>query len=157
MDAGGHFGRCARKLFKLMIMRKYLYLLLSTLLLSASAFSQNEGRPGDGSRLEALKIAFITKKLNLTPDEARKFWPVYNQYSAEMRTSRIENRKNRKPELEAEAEVLNIRKKYNTEFSNVVGPEKTNLLYKSEKEFGNYVQKELSERRQSRPQHNNNR
>jgi len=28
--------------------------------------------------IEALKIAFISKELELTPEEAQKFWPVYN-------------------------------------------------------------------------------
>jgi hypothetical protein len=39
---------------------------------------------GNGQRqekIQALKIAFITQKLKLTPAEAEKFWPVYNQYN----------------------------------------------------------------------------
>jgi hypothetical protein len=31
-------------------------------------------------KLNAYKIAFFTKKLNLTSPEAEKFWPVYNEY-----------------------------------------------------------------------------
>ncbi len=31
-------------------------------------------------RVQALKVAFITKRLNLTSDEAEKFWPIYNDY-----------------------------------------------------------------------------
>ena len=37
---------------------------------------------GDGEKLTAYKIAFFTKNLDLTPAEAEKFWPVYNDYSA---------------------------------------------------------------------------
>jgi hypothetical protein len=31
-------------------------------------------------RLNAYKIGFFTKRLNLTSQEAEKFWPVYNEY-----------------------------------------------------------------------------
>ncbi len=31
-------------------------------------------------RLNSYKIAFFTKKLNLTSLEAEKFWPIYNEY-----------------------------------------------------------------------------
>ena len=47
-------------------------------------FSQNGNQ-----KIEAMKIAFITKRLNLTPDESQKFWPVYNQYEAEKKQIRL--------------------------------------------------------------------
>lgn len=31
-------------------------------------------------QVKALKVAFITNELNLTPDESAKFWPLYNAY-----------------------------------------------------------------------------
>lgn len=37
---------------------------------------------GDSEKLTAYKIAFFTRNLNLTPAEAEKFWPLYNDYSA---------------------------------------------------------------------------
>ena len=40
-------------------------------------------RHGDGDKFKSEKIAFITTELNLTPAEAEKFWPVYNQLSQE--------------------------------------------------------------------------
>ena len=35
-------------------------------------------------KLKAQKIAFITQKLDLTPDESAKFWPLYNQMESDM-------------------------------------------------------------------------
>jgi hypothetical protein len=57
------------------------------LICTLSLFSQqnNLGQETDVSRIEALKIAYITKKLNLSPDEAQRFWPIYNNYANEMR------------------------------------------------------------------------
>jgi len=34
-------------------------------------------------KLNAYKIGFFTKRLNLTPQEAEKFWPVYNEFQKE--------------------------------------------------------------------------
>ena len=36
-----------------------------------------------GEEIESLKIAFFTKKLDLSPDEAKVFWPIYNDMQAE--------------------------------------------------------------------------
>jgi hypothetical protein len=121
------------------------------LICTLSLFSQqNNPDETDGSRIEALKIAYITKKLNLSPDEAQRFWPIYNNYANEMREVRREQRKNNTSELETEEKYLRIRKKYNTEFSRALNPDKVNTFFRSEKDFGNFVQKELSERRQLR-------
>jgi tRNA G37 N-methylase Trm5 len=41
-------------------------------------------------RLETLRIGFITEELNLSAEEAQKFWPVYNEYEAKMEAIRRE-------------------------------------------------------------------
>lgn len=44
-------------------------------------------------QIEAHKIAFITRHLDLTPEEAQVFWPVYNQcqkQQEELRKNRME-------------------------------------------------------------------
>ena len=38
---------------------------------------------GNPDKLRSEKIAFISTELNLTPEEAEKFWPVYNVVDAE--------------------------------------------------------------------------
>lgn len=43
-------------------------------------------------KIEALRVAFITQKLNLTTDESQKFWPVYNEYQDKLKASRKEFR-----------------------------------------------------------------
>ena len=120
------------------------------LICTLSLFSQqnNLAQETEGGRIEALKIAYITKKLNLSPDEAQRFWPIYNNYANEMREVRRDQRRNNGSELDTEEKYLRIRKKYNNEFSRALTPDKVNTFFRSEKDFGNYVQKELSERRQ---------
>ena len=60
-------------------MKKYLLIFFVML----GSLSQIKAQ--DGEKIQSLKIAFITQKLQLTPDEAQKFWPVYNQYDNEIR------------------------------------------------------------------------
>ena len=77
-------------------------------------FSGIKAQDGDKTRaekIEALKIAFITQKLQLTTDEAQKFWPVYNQYENEIRSLQLGNRNG--PALENEEKLLNVCNKYN--------------------------------------------
>jgi hypothetical protein len=43
-----------------------------------------------GEKMEAKKVAWITTKLDLTTDEAKIFWPIYNDYVREQATLRKE-------------------------------------------------------------------
>jgi hypothetical protein len=121
------------------------------LLLTGFVFTFLIGVAQNGSRLEALKIAYITKKLDLSPEEAQKFWPIYNQYSAELKQARQTATRNNSSEIELDEATLNIRKKYSSQFSQVLSPQKVDIFFKSEKEFGHFVQKEM-ERRQLKNQ-----
>ncbi|MEJ0081251.1 MAG: hypothetical protein WDM78_09975 [Puia sp.] len=105
----------------------------------------------NGNRLEALKIAYITKRLDLSPEEAQKFWPIYNLYAEELKRARQDAIRNSKSEIELDESLLNIRKKYSVQFSQAISPQKIDIFFKSEKEFGAYVQKEI-ERRQLKNQ-----
>jgi hypothetical protein len=131
-------------------MKKILLILVIALGVSVISVAQDEGGKGNGSRIEALKIAYLTKKLNLSTDEAQKFWPIYNQYMGEIRKTRIDARQNKEGEIPTEEKLLNIRKKYNGEFNKALSSEKVNTFFKAEKEFGTGLQKELLERRMQR-------
>ena len=70
-------------------------LLSLTLCLFAAVllFAQPHGKPSDEQRkkdwerIQSEKIAFITQELDLTPEEAQVFWPVYNQCWKEVLSS----------------------------------------------------------------------
>ncbi len=97
------------------------------------------------------KIAYITKRLDLSPEEAQKFWPIYNQYAEELKRARQDAIRNSKSEIELDESLLNIRKKYSVLFGQAISPQKIDIFFKSEKEFGAFVQKEM-ERRQLKNQ-----
>jgi hypothetical protein len=109
-------------------------------------------------QIEAVKIAFITQKLNLSSTEAEKFWPVYNSYQGELREVFKQRREARSKkaanpneklngELDFEDHLLEIRKKYKQEFSKVIPAEKVLRFYAAEREFREQMIEELKDRR----------
>lgn len=120
-----------------------------------NSFRNTQGR--GLSRLATVKNDYLNKQLNLTPDESKKFWPLYKQYQEQMRTIRRLRAKNSsaaqadaneqiKKDLYYETQLVETRKRYNDEFLKILPAEKVNELYKSEREFNNEVIKQLSER-----------
>ncbi|MEO8765765.1 MAG: hypothetical protein ABI416_15805 [Ginsengibacter sp.] len=127
-------------------MKKYILIVL-VMLGSLSGIKAQDG-DGDNTRAEkiqALKIAFITNKLQLTPGEAQKFWPVYNQYDNEIR---------RLPKggdvITSEQKLVDIRKKYKPEFDKVIGSQKLNNLFNAERDFRDILIRRLQNRNQQR-------
>lgn len=59
---------------------KKITIILFVLLTSWSTFSQNSDKR---EKIKSLKVAFITERLELTQEEAQKFWPIYNAYETE--------------------------------------------------------------------------
>ena len=61
---------------------KRIYLIFTLILLTGTILvAQDQQRLQQTQRIESEKIAFFTNKLNLSPEEARNFWPVYNEYN----------------------------------------------------------------------------
>ena len=61
-----------------MNLKKILLILL--LLVSFNFYAQGESMKEKKEQIKALKVAFFTTELDLTTNEAEKFWPLYNSY-----------------------------------------------------------------------------
>jgi len=60
---------------------KYIFSLTLIALLGFGSVTHAQESNQDKTELvKAQKIAFFTEKLSLTPEEAQRFWPVYNDY-----------------------------------------------------------------------------
>lgn len=122
-------------------MKRYLLIIIAIF----GTFSFTMAQKGNGrEKIQALKVAFISQKLHLTPAEAEKFWPVYNQYDGEIMQLRA-NKRN-EDVLENEEKLLDIRKKYKPSFEKILGPERLNDLYNAEKDFRKVLIQRLKER-----------
>jgi hypothetical protein len=142
-------------------------LLFLTGILIPETSAQNPGR----EKLDAYKIAFFTRRLNLTPQEAEKFWPVYNEFQNKRNSIQTErgqlNRNVNQNELNMSEKELteagdklislqmqeaNLAMEYHKKFREILSPVKVVRLYQAENQ---YRQQLLNELRQNQPQRNN--
>ena len=148
------------------IMKRKITLLLFVLIGFAGMVSAQRGGGARKDKIEAMKIGFLTQRLNLTPEEAQKFWPVYNRFNDEMEKVRKGNRAKLMEEagemdnmsdVEAEkalnemiankAAELEIIKKYTAEFKKVLPAQKVVKLFVAEQAFKRELLKKLKEQR----------
>lgn len=116
------------------------------------------------NKVEQFKIAYITKELNLTPSEAEKFWPMYNEMVGKLKdlrkdrkiiideiNSKFENIKEdeakRKLQIlnEIELKEVQIKKEYGEKLTTIIGFKKTLKLYNIEQEFKKELLKKLKD------------
>ena len=127
--------------------------LLSLLLLTAARLvplmaqvpPQEEPNPAVNQaklqRVEALKIGFISQRLNLSKGESERFWPLYFQYEKDLHGA-FSN-----PGMDAIARdeaVLNIRKNYQDQFTHILGRNRSNYFFQSERDFNQMLLKRLN-------------
>ena len=145
---------------------KKIVLILVLVVLSFTTYAQkqpkgegpNQGqkppKPQDGPNVMGLKIAFITRHLSLTSDEAQKFWPIYYDYSDKVKVLRNESKDD---ELAFEEKLLNERKKFKVDMKKILGTdERANKALSVDREFNNVLKKELEERRAMREKNKEN-
>jgi hypothetical protein len=135
------------------------------LLLSSLAFSQPQAPVRE--KVESMKVGFLTERLNLTSEEAKVFWPVYNKYEDELevlRTSRRENLMNAKKnfdemndrdiekavdnEIAFRQNELDLLKKFHPQFKQVLPIKKVAKLYRAEEDFKRKLLDMIQEKRE---------
>lgn len=134
---------------------KKLYLILSFICSAALATAQDAPAPDISEKkqqdIEALKVAFISKELDLTPDEAKTFWPVYNQYEKEMNEVLKKNKMEEVDEIDKDQKILDVKKKYKDQFTKVLGsPQRMNRLFNAQHKFRKLLIKALQQRQMKR-------
>jgi len=122
-----------------------------SLLFLASMVVMGQPHHQKKDKVETLHIAFISNKLELTPAEAEKFWPVYNEYLSKSKTLRrnirAEFKKKTDNLTDAEAEALcdlviktkqeevDTYKTYSAKLKTIIGVKKMVKLKVAEDEF----------------------
>jgi hypothetical protein len=127
--------------------------------------AQNANR----ERLDAYKIAFFTKRLNLTSQEAEKFWPVYNEYQNAKNKIQLErqeiNRNFNQNELNMserelselgdrfvglEVREASLTQEFHNKIKTILSPVKVLRLYQAENQYRVQLLNELRQRNQVR-------
>ena len=122
-------------------MKKVLTLICLSIFFSWSLSAQ---RPSESrEKIKALKIAYLTEQLNLTPQEAEKFWPIYNAHDEEHNSLRYKTRLAYKEAIEQNKSVDNISEKEAQKII-LLKLETDKKIYESQSKFIAKVKKVLS-------------
>ena len=114
-------------------MKQSLMLLLLLIPFFSMAQPPRKGMHPDRERIESLEVGYLTKHLNLSPEDAQKFWPVFNKYRSDVKA--LNSNTAISDPLDKQQKMLDIRKKYRTEFSKTLGQERGMKVYESEDDF----------------------
>lgn len=133
---------------------KQLLLLLLAVSYSVSVDAQGHGKQEDFELYKAKRVSYMTEKMQLSPQEAQKFWPIYNEYDRlrgechEKRRELERKAQNNYDKLsEADFKKLNaeivalsqkecgLTKTYNDKFLTVLPAKKVILIGPTENEF----------------------
>jgi hypothetical protein len=150
---------------------KHILLILLPALFAGNVLMAQQGDEASDKKdkIEAFKVSFLSQKLKLSPEEARVFWPVYNQYQDELETVRrnwkketstvkatIENMTDKEIEKLVDGEIvfrqneMDVKKKYHIQLKKVLPLRKLAILYRAEEEFKRELLKRIQEKTQSR-------
>ena len=143
-------------------MKKAIILIVFGLLTTVGYGQKQQSKAQE--KLQAARIALITERLSLTPEQAQQFWPVYNEYAEQRRTlqqsykrarqqydlqsmTEEQGRELRKIGLETKQKNLNLEKEYGDRLNKVVSARQLMALKKAEEDFRTMVIKQLERRR----------
>lgn len=149
-------------------MKRFLSIfLLSWICISAYGQDTDDTQPQDPTvkdKIKAARIGLITQRLNLTPEQAEKFWPIYNEFDkkrADIRkpfrdAQRDINPNNPDPKqqqalvelgLKIKQDELNLEKDYSNRIMGVITAQQMLNLRQAERDFRNIIINMLNNRR----------
>ena len=143
-------------------------ILFILLLTSATNFAQ--GGEKIKERIKAQKVAFITDKLELTSEEAQKFWPIYDKY--EQKRRELYRREHRdindveciseskaddllKEFVEIEKEDYELKKQYFADLKSILSSKDIIKLHQLEEDFHRKLIREYRARQHKEREKNN--
>lgn len=145
---------------------KKITLTILMVLVTLNIIAQHQGKR---EKIKAYKTAYITENLDLSPQEAEKFWPIYNAHEKEMYELKVIKNRNIKNQIvdkggidelsDSEADqimdnlikneqaIVKGKKDFFKNLKNVISSKKVLKLYRSEHDFN---RKLLSEYRKKK-------
>lgn len=141
------------------LFQKYLLLSLVIMMAGFSGYSQGRKQQERMEALNARKIAFITQHMSLSPEEARVFWPLYNEYSEQRdellhqqfgignkkevsKMSATEIAEYAECEVTRLEESAKLKREFHEELKDILSIEKIALLYEAERDFNRMIFRE---------------
>ena len=139
-------------------------LTVALVVLAITAFAQPKGQRAQ-EKIEAFKIGFFTERLQLTPEESKTFWPLFEQFENErdalkekydLEGKKLELMSDKEVEnaimqhLEMEDQLVKLRRDYIHRFMDVLPVRKVALLQRIDTEFKRALLEEIKKRRENK-------
>ncbi len=139
----------------------FTFLILGFIGLYSTLSAQNKAAM---RKIESARIALITERLGLSPEQAERFWPIYNEYSTQRRQIRnqwTEARKGADPQtmteqqsqqlmnlrFEVKQKELNLEKDYAKRLREVISSQQILSLRNAEDDFKRMLLQRIEQRR----------
>lgn len=119
------------------------------------AMAQKEEKSNyDREKLESAKVAFITQRLDLSPEQAEKFWPAYNQHNKKKRSlmkemdrlvkegeemTNVQATQLLEKRLEIQQQILNLEKDFLKNIVKIISPVQAIKLDDVNKDFARHI------------------
>lgn len=143
-------------------MKSFALVLLCALCGSVSLRAQS---PEAMKKIESARIALISERLGLTPDQAEKFWPLYREYAEQRRDIRQQLQQERRANepgtlsdaesralmeraLELKQRELNLEKTYSERLLQVISSQQMLQLRNAERDFHEMLLRRLQMERE---------
>ena len=148
-------------------MKKLIYLIFASWMCITVQAHDTEELPQQDitakEKIKAARIGLITQRLGLTPEQAEKFWPIYNEFTqkrTDLRRQYKSAEKNINPNpdpkqqqglvdlgLKIKQDELNLEKEYSGRLMNVITAQQMLNLRQAERDFRNIIINVLNNRR----------
>jgi len=146
---------------------KKLILIFVALCLSGTLSAQSKANM---KKIESARIGLITERLGLTPEQAKEFWPLYNEFTDKHKEIRQEFRERRNKMSEGEPteedrlaliklghqykeRQLELEKSYSDRMLKVISSRQLLSLKKAEEDFKDMLLKRLQQQRNQKKRH----
>ena len=149
---------------------KILSFFLLIFILSVPLFAQDQGtepaiRDKEAmEKIQSARIALITSRLGLTPEQAQKFWPIYNEYLEKRRGLARELNQDRQgtdpnnmtdqqsqqlmnQSMQIKQQMLDLEKDYSQRLQRVITSQQLLELRKAEQDFRRMIIERLQQRK----------
>jgi len=144
-------------------------IILLFILFTSFSNLQAQDREENRERIKAMKVAYITQEMNMTPELAQKFWPIYNNYECkkmDLRRREHDEIDNIETLTENEAEKLikeyqdieneeyQIKKLLFSDLKKIISAKEIIKLQKLESDFNKKLWKEYRDRKEGERKRN---
>lgn len=142
-------------------------------LIAVSAFAQDDDLPQTQDikvrdKIQAARVAYITEQLQLTPQEAERFWPIYREFAErrkEIRQQLRDGRKNPDPgktdqelvdqQFKVKQQELDLEKDYSGRLLKVISAQKLRTLPQAERRFRQIILDQIQRRQMQQERQQN--